>query len=623
MAHGALGLAHVSISGSRIHWVETDPARPDDPRLMHTDRGGVPCETLPAPYAVRSGLYGYGALPYAVHGRTVFFVGAADQALYRYDPAGGALLLTDSGDGVATCYGAPRPAPDGRYVYCVRERKFDQETVHDLVAVPADGPGPVVVLSAGHDFYGAPEPHPNGGRVAFITWDHPDMPWDRSTLHEVSLGEDGRVLGDRVVAERSDESITQPRYGPDGRLHFVGDATGWWNLYREETDGRVSPLLPLAAEFGRPDWVCGLQSYGFLQDGTVLAAARRRGRDQLMRIPVRGPAAAVPLPFDVIDALSVDTEEAALVAASSSRPTAVVHLEGLPGPSATVVRESWGRPLGPEWISEPRPTAFRGSGGRVVHAFHYPPKNPYRTAPPGTLPPLIVSCHGGPTVVASASLNRQVQFWTSRGFAVVEVNYGGSSGHGRAYRERIRGQWGLVDAEDCVAAARHLVAEGRADPDRLVIRGLSSGGLTALSAAIRHTGFAAVISHSGVTDPASLVGATHKMESRYLDGLIGAWPAERERYRERSVVDNADRLRTPALFFHGNADPIVPMAQAEYLAARLAERGVTARTVVYEGESHGFRDPSNISHMVTTEIQFLESVLGLQDDGENHTTRIS
>ncbi|MFE7616015.1 S9 family peptidase [Streptomyces sp. NPDC057496] len=603
--------------------METDPAAPDAPGLMHMDRDGVPRATLPAGYAVRSDLYGYGAVPYVVHGGTVFFVSAADQALYRHDAMGGTRLLAGSEDGVASSYGAPRPAPDGRYVYCVRERKFDQETVHDLVAVPADEPGPVIVLSAGHDFYGAPDPHPDGGRVAFTVWDHPDMPWDRSELHELSLAEDGRVLGDRVVAQRPDESITQPRYGPDGRLHFVGDATGWWNLYREEADGRVSSLLPLAAEFGRPDWVCGLRTYGFLRDGTVLAAARRRGKDQLMRIPVKGPAATVDIPFDVIDSMAVSAEGAALVAASSTRAAAVVRLEGLPEPSATAVRESWTCPLGPEWISEPRPIAFRGFDGRVVHAFHYPPKNPHCTAPAGTLPPLIVSCHGGPTVVASAPLNRQVQFWTSRGFAVVEVNYGGSSGHGRAYRERIRGQWGVADAEDCVAAARHLVAEGCADPDRLIVRGLSSGGLTALSAAIRFTGFAAVTSYFGVTDPASLVGATHKMESRYLEGLIGAWPAQRDRYRERSVVDNADRLRTPTLFFHGSADPIVPVGQTEYLAARLAERGVTTRTVIYEGESHGFRDPANIAHMATTEIHFLTSVLGLQDDEESRTARIS
>lgn len=615
LVHGVSDLGYVSCAGERTYWVETSRSNPSDPRLVYAGPDGVVHQALPPDHPVRSGMNGYGALPYGVHGAVVSFVNAADQGLYQYEPGGGALLLAAAADGRATRYGAPVPGPEGEQVYCVRERDLGSQTVHDLVAVPADGSGRVRVLSSGHDFYGAPALHPDGSRIAFTVWDHPHMAWDQSVLREIRLDGSGAVAEDRLVAGSPEESITQPRYSRDGRLHFVSDRTGWWNLYAEDSDGRHVPQLPIAAEFGRPDWTIGLQTYGFLGDGTLIAACRRRGKDTLMRIPVEGSASALPGPYDVVDVLSVSADGIAAVAGSSSLAPAVVRIDGHGRSAARVVRESRPDPVGAEWISVPQPLAFPTTGGQTAHAFHYAPVNPHFTGPAGTPPPLIVFCHGGPTTVSSAALNYQIQYWTSRGFAVVEVNYGGSSGHGRAYRERIRGQWGVTDIADCVNAARHLVSVGAADPGRLAIRGLSSGGLTALGAtAAAASEFAAVVSYFGVTDLTDIPARTHKMESRYLDGLIGPWPERRDVYESRSPLRNVARMRTPALLFHGRGDTVVPVEQTERLARSLIRADVPVCQVTYEDEGHGFSRPENVRNAASVELLFLGKILGFEPD---------
>lgn len=585
-------LSYVEYAGDRVYWVESS-------RLMCAGPDGTPVDVLPR---VGSALYGYGALPYAVHGDTVYFVG--DHGLYRWDPGGEPVPLTAS-DAV---YGAPAPSPDGAYVYCVRER----ELVHDLVAVATDGSGRTRVLARGHNFYGAPAVSQDGRRVAYVVWDHPHMAWDQSELREIRLD----TLADHRVAGGPGVSVTQPRYGPDGRLHFVDDRTGWWNLYVRESTGQIRNVLPMAAEFGRPDWHCGLRTYGFLADGSVVAAARSRARDTLLLVRPDGTADTVPCGGDVIDSLATSASGIAVIAGSSTRAPAVVR--ATVGGGVVVLRESRPNPLGPEWTSVPTPIEFPTRDGETAHAFYYPPVNPDLTGPPGVPPPLIVSCHGGPTVVQTGMLNHQVQFWTSRGIAVVEVNYRGSPGFGRAYRQRIRRRWGVLDVADCVDAARHLVDIGAADPARIAVRGKSSGGLTALLAARSWPRFAAATSYSGVSDPTAIPGNTHKIEAHYLDGLIGAWPRERAAYEERSP---AHGLRTPTLLFHGAEDGIVPPGQSRRLRELLASRGVPVRLVEYENEGHGFVHPENIRRTVAEELLFLARFLDFEPATDEALTR--
>ncbi|MBA0051205.1 S9 family peptidase [Streptomyces sp. AJS327] len=561
---------------------------------------------------VRSEVGGYGAAPYTARGGTVYYVDAADQGLHRLDPFGprnAPVALTEA-DGEPVRYGAPRLAHDGRLVFAVRERGAGRDAAHEVVAVPADGSGPPRVLAAAHDFHGAPAVHPSERRIAFTAWNHPHMPWDESVLLELRLDGAGAVTSRRVVAAAPGVSVTQPCYAPDGRLYFVDDRSGWWNL---RADGADTSPAPMAAEFGRPDWCCGLTTYGFLDDGGIVAAYRARGEDAVAVIGRDGAFRRLPLGRDVVDALATGGGEAVAVAASGRRAAAVVRLPA-DGAPPVELRSGQPDPPGPEWISEARRFAFESDGQRVL-GLYYPPRNPECGGPEGVPPPLLLSCHGGPTVVAVAALTPHVQYWTSRGYAVAEVNYGGSAGHGRAYRERLRGRWGILDAADCVNAARHLVAEGLADPRRLAVRGRSSGGLTALNAAAAGGGFAAVVSYAGVTDPAAIPDRTHRMESRYLDGLIGPWPAEREEYAARSPLRGLGSWTAATLVFHGARDPVVPLEQAERLRDGLRDHGVPVDLVVYPEEGHALRRPDTVRHLVATEAAFLTGALRLAENG--------
>ena len=607
LARGVRELTYVGRAGSCTYWVES--TRDGGPaRLICAEDGREAVAVLPGPRGVRSDVYGYGAAPYTVHGTTVFFVAADDQGLYRCESGAEPAGLTPPGT-VVTRYAAPAASPDGRHLYCVRERELPGGTVHDLVAVPTDGSGTITVLAEGHDFYGAPAISPDGHRLAFVTWDHPDMAWDESSLWEAQLADPIRVAGTRQLGAGRRRSFTQPRYGPDGRLHVVHDGSGWWNLYVVEADAGFVPLAPMAAEFGRPDWSCGLATYGFLGDGSVVAAARAEGVDRLVRIHPDGPTTDVPIPFTAIESLAASGAAVAVVGASPTLAPSVAVL-GLAGTDPLIVRRSRPDPIGPEWISQAERMSFSAEDGLTAHLLYYPPRNPDFAGPDGIRPPLIVSCHGGPTVVSTGTLNYGVQFWTSRGFAVVEVNYAGSPGYGRAYRERLRRRWGISDVEDCLGAARQLVAAGAVDPRRLTVRGLSPGGFTALHVALRAADFAAVTSYYGVVDPGTMPERTHKMESRYLDGLIGAWPEERTEYDRRSVLRQVDRLRIPTLLLHGSADPVVPPEQSEELRQALADRGVPVRHVTYPGERHGFARPENVARSATEELNFLAEVLG-------------
>lgn len=602
LVDGIRELAYPSRSGDRTFWIETDRADPAAPRLMAAADGKEPAVVRSG---VRSDVCGYGAVPYALHGASVFYVDAADQRVHRLDADGTSAPLTAAEDGPVR-YGAPRPAHDGRLVFAVRERGAGRDAVHEPVALSADGSGAVRVLASGQDFYGAAAVHPREARIAFTAWDHPHMPWDESVLWELCLDAAGAVASRRLVAAAPGVSVTQPCYAPDGRLHFVDDRSGWWNL---RADGADTSPAPLAAEFGRPDWYCGLTTYGFLDDGRIVAAYRARGKDAVAVIGRGTGLRPLPLDRDVVEALATGGGEAVAVAASGAHPAAVVRLPVGGGPPVEL-RSSLRRAApGGEWISEARPFEF-DSEGQPVFGFYYAPRNPDRHGPDGVPPPLLVTCHGGPTVVAGAPLDLQVQYWTSRGYAVAEINYGGSAGHGRAYRERIRGRWGVLDAADCVHAARHLVAEGLADPRRLAVRGRSSGGLTALNAAAAHPDFAAVVCYAGVTDPAAIPERTHKMESRYLDSLIGPWPAARARYAARSPLRRPGPWTAAALVFHGGRDPVVPVEQAEGLREGLRARGAAVELVVYPDEGHAIAKPENIRHLVAAESAFLARVLG-------------
>jgi dipeptidyl aminopeptidase/acylaminoacyl peptidase len=416
------------------------------------------------------------------------------------------------------------------------------------------------------------------------------------------------------VAGGERESIFQPAWSPAGELHFVSDRSGFWNLYRQPKDtAPAQSLCPRAAEFGAPQWGFGMTTYGFAEDGRIICAFTENGTWRMAALDSKtGELRPYDLPYTTISmscAVRVDGRRAVFVAGSPTETDCVVELD-LERGKTQILRRSAATRIDPGYVSIPEAIEFPTVAGQTAHAFYYPPANRDFEAPLGTRPPLLVLCHGGPTSAVWSTLDLKLQFWTSRGFAIAEVNYGGSTGYGRAYRERLEGQWGVVDVDDCEAAAQALVARGAADPAKLAIAGGSSGGYTVLCALAFRDVFRAGASHYGVSDLETLARDTHKFESRYLDRLVGPYPAARELYIERSPVHHADRIRRPVIFFQGLEDPIVPPNQAERMVAALKERGVPTAYLSFPGEQHGLRRAESITRMLDAELAFYGRVFG-------------
>ncbi|MDA8292128.1 MAG: prolyl oligopeptidase family serine peptidase [Actinomycetota bacterium] len=611
LVESVVRLADPLPDGEDLYWTEGRPSEGGRQVVVHRSPDGATRDVLPDGFAARTLVHEYGGLCVAVRDGTVYFTNFDDQRLYRVDRSGAPVALTPEPPGPRSVrYAAPVASPDGRFLVCVRERHLSDSVVNDLVSVATDGSGRVDVLASGHDFYGSPALSPGGDRLAWCAWDHPDMPWDSTTLYEALLADGAVPGGARVVAGGPGESVTQPRYGPDATLYFVSDRTGWWNLYAERDRGDVQALAPMEAELAAPDWVFGLASYAVLADSTVVAAWSSAGRGHLGRLE-RGADALAPIPVEQTAFSGIRPFAGGVVAigASATAAAAVVEI-AVPSGSTTVLRRSRPERGDAAYISVATPFEFPTAGGVSAHALVYLPRHPQLEGPAGELPPLVVSVHGGPTSQADSSLAYSVQFWTSRGFAVADVNYGGSSGYGRAYRDRLRGAWGVVDVEDCESAARALATGGIVDGERMVVHGGSAGGYTTLCATTFGDVFAAGASYYGVADAGALARDTHKFESRYLDGLIGRWPEDEARYEERSPIFHTDRMRTPLIVFQGLEDAVVPPNQAEMMVEALRARGVPVAYLAYEGEQHGFRRAENIRRTAEAELYFYGRILG-------------
>ncbi|HEY8710492.1 MAG TPA: S9 family peptidase, partial [Burkholderiaceae bacterium] len=465
------------------------------------------------------------------------------------------------------------------------------------------------VLVGGHDFFSTPRLSPDGRRLAWLSWDHPNMPWDGTELWLADVLPGGGLGPPVKVAGGSTESIFQPGWSPRGELHFVSDRSGWWNLYRVRA-GQVQPLHPMAAEFGQPQWAFGMSTYGFDARGRIVCTYLDAGRSCLALIDAdAGVFEPIETEYCAIEGLQVGADFAVFIGASETAAAAVVRLD-LNSRSLRTLRQSSRATIAPACISIGQPITYPTEGGLQAHAFFYPPTHPAFRGPEGERAPLIVTTHGGPTGSTDASFKWSIQYWTSRGFAVVDVNYGGSSGYGRAYRERLAGLWGVVDVDDAINAARHLIARGDADAERVVIRGASAGGYTTLCALTFRNFFKAGASHYGIGDLEALVRDTHKFESRYLDRLIGPYPQAQALYRARSPIHHTDRLAVPMILFQGAEDKAVPPAQAQAMFDAVDAKGLPVAYLLFEGEQHGFRRAATIRRVLGTELYFYGKVFG-------------
>ena len=605
-----IALSEPWIDGDDVFWLEGRPAEAGRRVLVRSAADGSTADLTPAPLNVRSRVHEYGGGSYVVVGGVVVFSNFADGRLYRLDPGSEAAVpITPEGP---WRYADLRPDLARRRFYAVREdHSGDGEAVNTIVTVQLDGGEPTVLVS-GPDFVASPRPSPDGTQLAWLEWDHPDMPWDATRLRVAPIAPDGTLGDSALAAGGPDESIVQPEWAPDGTLHLISDRSGFWNLYRIVEGPRLEPLAPMEAEFADPAWVFDRSSYGFLPDGAIVAIARSEGHDHLYRIEPGRLIGEVEMPFTELDGLRVTPSTIVAIAGAPGDPWIVARFDPVTLAPAGVLRRAGTITLDPAIISRPEAIDFPTTGGRTAHALYYAPTNPDVAGPEGEKPPLIVLTHGGPTGNALTSLDLTKQLLTSRGIAVVDVDYGGSTGYGRAYRRRLDGAWGIVDVDDAVAAARFLVGRGDVDPARLAIQGGSAGGYTTLAALAFRDVFAAGISLFGIGDLELLELATHKFESRYSRRLVGPYPEKADVYRERSPNNFPDAFSAPVLILQGLDDDIVPPAHAESIVAALAAKGIPHAYLAFEGEGHGFRGAYAIRRTLEAQLSFLGQVFGFE-----------
>jgi dipeptidyl aminopeptidase/acylaminoacyl peptidase len=614
VAAAAVRLGGITIDGDDIYWIEGRPAEGGRAAIVRRSAGGQILDVTPAGTNVRTRAHEYGGGAYTVHHGRVFYVEFSDHRFYRLDPNGAPVPLTLPG---RWFFADPCVDPFRNRMICVREdHSGDGEAVTTLVSVPLSGPATAgAILVSGHDFYSTPRISSDGSYLSWLAWRHPQMPWDGTELWTAQIRADGALQSPRCIAGGDDESIFQPGWSPDGTLYFQSDRTGWWNLYRLR--GQIEPVCPMDADFGRPHWQFGTCTWAAVDDRQLVVSYVLNGRWRLAVLDVTtGTLQPIAPDLEPGDSIAATRTQAVLLAGSTTAPDQIACVDLATG-RVDSVRTASTLQIDRRFFSEPEAVEFPTERGVTAHAFFYRPSNPDLTPLTGERPPLIVISHGGPTAMTTARLNLEIQYWTSRGFAVVDVNYGGSTGYGRDYRRRLRGEWGIVDVADCVRAADYLVARGEADPERLIIRGRSAGGYTTLAALTqRPEVFKAGASYYGVADLERLAQDTHKFESRYLDRLIAPYPAGAAIYRARSPIHCEDRLSCPLIFFQGLDDRVVPPNQSELMAAAVRNKGLPVALVTFAGEQHGFRQASAIARCLEAELSFYGAIFGFTPAGE-------
>lgn len=620
---GALRFDELDVDGDDLYWVESRPDEQGRYAAMRYSAAGELSEVTTSDFSARTLVHEYGGGSLAVSDGDAYFSNFSDQRLYRR-PVDGSEDPAPLTPEIPVRYAdAAVDEARGRLICVAEDHRLEGlEAENLLVSVPTDGSAAnadeLTPVHQGFDFYSSPRISPDGRRLAWICWNHPNMPWDATELWLAEVSTNGGLLSPRRIAgdAKGDVSIIEPRWGPDGTLYCVSDESGWWNIQRWDGDG-LSPVLAMEAEFGQPQWEFSMSSYAVMDECCIVA---QYGNADGRRIGVvetdTGVLREIPTPFSTFGYFTAACGNRVICAAAGPQVGAAIVAIDVDSGEVETLRASSGAALEPAYISSAEPIAYPTTGGHTSHAYYYAPVNPDVVAPPGELPPLVTFIHGGPTSATSPGFSLAIQYWTTRGFAVVDVDYRGSTGYGTAYRRQLNGNWGIVDREDCEAAARFLVERGDVDGSRLAIRGGSAGGYTTLCALTFGDVFTAGASYYGVSDASALAEDTHKFESRYLDSLIGPYPERAELYEQRSPVHAVDRLSCPIIFLQGLEDKIVPPNQAERMVDALRKKGLPVAYIAFEGEQHGFRQAVNIQRATEAELDFYGRIFGFPPAGE-------
>ena len=610
----AVGLDHVAVDGPDSYWTEMRPLEGGRYVLVHRTPGGETSDVTPSPFNVRTRVHEYGGGAFTLVDGTIYFANFDDQRLYRQRPGQEPEAISPD---VEMRYADLVFDRDRNRLLAVREdHSRDGEAVNTLVAIPLGQESAGQVLVSGNDFYAYPRLSPDGRQLAWTTWNHPNMPWDGTELWRADVNDDGSLGQAERLAGGPSESIQGPEWSPDGRLYFVSDRSGWWNLYRCLDEGQIEHVLDMAAEFGQPQWRFDMPTYAFISAGKLACTYIQGGLSHLAILDLNTrQLEELETPYEEIRSLCYAAGRLLFTAASPVEFKSIVELR-LDGRQLSVLKRSNDLTLDEGYLTKPQPIEFPTEGGLTAHAFFYPPKNKDYQAPVSEKPPLIVFTHGGPTGMTTTALRPDIQYWTSRGFSIVDVNYGGSTGYGREYRKRLNGQWGVVDVDDCSNAARYLAAEGLVDRQRLAIRGGSAGGYTTLRTLTVHDLFRVGASYFGLSDLEVFVHDTHKFESQYLSSLVGPFPECADLYRERSPIYHVDKLSSAMILFQGLEDKIVPPNQSELILEAIRAKGLPVAYLPFEGEQHGFRRAENIKRSLEAELYFYGKIFGFEPADE-------
>ena len=603
-------LGQVVLDDESTYWTEGRPQEGGRNVIVCCTADGQINDVTPEPFNVRSRIHEYGGGAFAVVDKTVYFSNYLDNQIYRQGMGTRPVAIT-SGSGRR--YADFAIDEKRNRLICVVEDHSDlsqNEPVNSLMSLNLVDEM-TQIIAGGNDFYASPCISRDGSHLAWLTWNHPNMPWDSTELWVATWNEDGTISNLKQVAGGHNESIFQPKWSPDHKLYYVSDRNGWWNLYYLQ-NGQTKPLFEMEAEFGRPQWVFGMSTYGFVSAEKIICAYTQNGIWHLASIQTKTrKLERIETDYTSIESVQVNTNMVAFIGGSPSQFSSVAKLD-LATQYPYVIRKSCNVELQLECLSTSQTIKFPTADGLISYAFFYAPQNDRHIASESELPPLIVVSHGGPTGATSNTLSLNLQYWTSRGFAVLDVNYGGSTGYGRAYRERLNNRWGIVDVEDCINGAKFLVDQGQVDSNRIAIKGGSAGGYTTLCALTYHDFFKAGASYYGIGDLEALATDTHKFESRYLDGLVGKYPEEMETYRHRSPIHAIDLLNCPIIIFQGLDDKVVPPNQAEAMVRALKSKGIPVAYVPFDGEGHGFRKSQNIKRALDAELYFYGCVFGFK-----------
>ena len=604
-------LGSFALDGDNLYWSEGRPAEGGRNVIVCRTPDGTTHDITEAGFNVRTLVHEYGGGAFLVADGVLYSTNFADQRLYRQRVGVDEHAQPITPDNTLRYADMVLDTPRNRII-CICEdhrQPAGTEAENLLVSVPLDGVGLALPLARGNSFYASPRLSPDGTQLAWLTWNHPNMPWNGTELWVGTLGADGAITSATLVAGGKEESVFQPEWSPNGVLHFVSDRSGWWNLYRQR-DGQIEPLHPMEAEFGEPQWVFGLSLYAFAAEDRIICTYTQHGQWHLASLDITsGTFTEIATPYTFIARVQARGEQVWLTAGSPTEHVAIVQLDLASGTLQTLRRVS-NAPINPAYIAIAEPVEFPTTQNRTAYGFYYPPKNQDFIAPTDEKPPLLVKSHGGPVSATTDTLRFDIQYWTSRGFAVLDVNYGGSTGYGRAYRKRLERQWGIVDVEDCINGARSLAARGLVDVNRLMITGGSAGGYTTLCALTFHDVFKAGASHFGISDIKALMEDSHKFEAHDMENLIGPYPERADLYRERSPIHFAEQLSCPVIFFQGLEDKVVPPNQSELMVSALRAKGVPVAYVTFAGEQHGFRKAANIKRALEGEFFFYARVFG-------------